>query len=277
MADWIQIDPTLTSGGAFAALSGLPRGVEMKPVPVDPTATQFGTRHSDGSYYNFSAATQLGFASIADASASFQTKTYAFDLMYYASSTLISSPNGGLIYGTWWGAGLRIRIEAVNFTAKVDFNLATIAAAASIGQTDASFSIEGLGIADISIFNLLPGPGRYDDNSYKQILQAMADVENNILIPQKNLVAVPFMIWVANAGLSFGTPIDRAHAQLFAVRRIKDAVPQDQAIAAASLAGVDPATVEIVYTKWAGTSSTNLTPNATAVGRAKDWLSRSNL
>jgi hypothetical protein len=276
MADWIQIDPTLTKAGAFAALSSLPRADELKPVPADPNATTFGTRFSQGQAYSFSAAAQLGFGSVADASTSFQTRTFAYDLMYYAPGRT-DKPNGDLIYGTFWGAGIRVRVEVTNFTAKVDLTLANIAAAASIGLVDASFSVEGLGIADVSIFKLLPPPGRFDDNSLKQILDAMNDVEANILIPKKNLVAVPFMIWVANAQLTFGDPVQRGKTQLFAIRRIKDGLEQDKAITAATNAGLDPLLVETIYTQWAGTNAGALKPTADAIRRAGDWLKTVNL
>jgi hypothetical protein len=276
VADWVQIDPTLTKGGAFAALSDLPRGDQLKPVPPDPNATAFGTRRADGDSYNFSAATQLGLGSVADAAASFQTRTYAYDLVYYTPVTT-TTPNGDLIFGTWWGAGIRVRLEVTNFRAKVNLNLANIAAAASIGLVDASYSIEGLGIADVSIFKLLPAPGRFDDGSLKKILQAMNNVDKNILMPKKNLVAVPFMIWVANAALTFATPVDRARSQLYALRRIRDGLEQGKAVAAAKKDGIDPLLVETIYTQWALTTAASPSPSAQAITRAKVWLDRASL
>jgi hypothetical protein len=280
MADWIQIDPTLLTSGAFAALSGLPKGDQMLPVPPDPAATPFGTRYGNGSAYSFSAATQLGIGPVASASATLQTQTYAYDLMYYAPGVMNNpkdQPNGGLILGTWWGAGIRTRVQVMNFDAKVQMTLGTIAAAASIGLVDASFSVEGLGMADVSMFSMLPDPGKFDQNSLKLILRAMVEIEKSVLIPKKNLVAVPFMILVSNAGQSFADPIGRAHAQLFAIRRIRDGIAQDVAIANAVAANLDPATVELVYTKWANTSPGTPVPSPTAVQNAKAWLDRAKL
>jgi hypothetical protein len=279
MADWIQIDPALTpgaSGGAFVALASLPRANELKPIPPDPNATAFGIRFDDGSAYNFSAAVQLGLGNIADDSANFKTQTFIHDRAYYAQG-VSSAPNGGLIYGTYWGAGMRVRVNVTDYTAKAQLSLANIAAAASIGLVNASFSIEGLGIADLSVFKLLPGPGRFDEDSLKKILQAMQDVEDNLLKPKKNLVAVPFMIFVSNRNVTFGNAIQRGKSQLFAIRRIKEGLQQDEAIAAAARANVDPIVVETIYSQWARTTAATPKPDADAIRRATDWLKVADL
>src|ERR1043166_1062434 len=120
MADWIAIDSTLTDVGAFAAFSTLPQGSKLKPIPLDPGQPPFGILWQRELQYEFNVAAQLGLASLVDFKTSFKSRTIAYDVVLYSEVITSSVPNGGLIYGTRWGAGLRTKIEVTNFDAKFD-------------------------------------------------------------------------------------------------------------------------------------------------------------
>jgi hypothetical protein len=270
MPDWIPISPTLTPAGAFAALSSLPNAATLTPVPLAGGQESFGTFRETEQVVDFSMAAQLGVATAFDVSTALKTKTIAYDVAVY-SEAVTTTPPGGLILGTWWGAGIRTRIDVTNFNAKVNLSLGAVAAAASIGLVDASYTIEGIGVADPAVLALLPGPGRFDDQAYKQILACVAKVKADYLVPQKGITSVPFMILVSNPGQTFAAPLDRARAQLFAVRRLRDGIPEAKAISGAGAAGLDAIAVQDLYRQWAGLAA-GATPSSAARDWAQNWL-----
>lgn len=278
MAEWIPVSPDLDSDGSFAALRRLPNASSLTPVPLDPADDPFGTFYADGTHLDFGVAAQLGLTGIANASTSFKSKTITYDAAMYANSPIQNPPQGGLIFATRWGAGLRTHIYVTDFAAKIDVNLANVAAAASVGLVSASYRVEAFGINDRKVLKAMPPPGRFDEGSYKLILGFVDSVLRQNLIPKEKLVAVPFMIAVDNPAVTFGAPLDRARTALFAMRRIARGVGRADAIGAARTAdGIDPIHVETIYTQWARTTAQQPVPSGAMVDRAQAWLDKIKL
>lgn len=276
--DWLAIDPTLTSSGAFAALATFPQSTELKPVPLPPNYNQSGTLWNREVIYDFNVAVQLGLAGVASAATSLNGKTIAYDcfLYYEVLPEGGADPIGGLIYGTRWGSGIRTQIDVTSHQGNFDLTLGNVAAAASIGMVSASFSIQGLGFSDRSILGILPGPGRFDSQSYKQILAAIAKVRSEVLSKKKSLTPVPFMILVQDPKVSFASPITKARSYLYAIRRIKEGESEVDALIKVP-SDLDPVTVKKVFRTWAQTNDAFPIPSEKAQRSAKVWLSSAGL
>jgi hypothetical protein len=253
----------------------MPHSNELKPVPLASGQSQFGTWWKQELQYDFNVAAQLGMASLVDFSTSFKSYIIAYDVVKYSEvvvEVVVGSPNGDLIYGTRWGAGIRTKIEVTNFDSKFDLTLGNIAAAASIGLVNACFTVQGLGVSDPKILGLLPGPGRFDEKTHTQIKSAINRVINDVLIPGAGLVSVPFMILVLNSRLTFAGPVLRSRSQLYTIRRIRDGVSETVAVKNAKVSAADETLVLSLYRNWAETTAENPVPNESARRRAKAWL-----
>ncbi len=269
MGVWIPIDVNLDDDGAFAALSHLPRAAELKPKPLAPDQEPFGTWWANGSTLSVSVASRLGLSGIVDRSSSFNSTTITYDVALY-SEALDSQGNGDIIYGTRWGAGLRARITVRDYQSKTTMSLSSVAAAASLGLVDASYQIEGIGISDPSLLKLLPDPGRFDEKSHGQLMDAVKQVETSILATKQGLTAMPFMIYVANAAF-VQEPVDRARSFLFGARALAEKNPLRGALARADQS-VDAVAVRTVYQKWADGTPEDHGPPQAAIDAATSWL-----
>jgi hypothetical protein len=271
MADWIPIASTLDQNGAFAALANLPNAAALKPVPLAAGRTPFEAFSENEMVLDFSMAMQLGVAAAFDASAAFKTRTISHEVAVFSEQDT-TTPAGGLILGTTWGASIRTRIDVTNFDSKVSLSLGAVAAAASIGLVSASYTIEGIGIADPSILAMLPGPGRFDEGTRKKIFEAINMVKNDFLLPKKGISSVPFRILVSNPSLHFASPLARARAQLFAMRQLRDGLTENAALSRAGTLSLNKAAVTAAYREWAGIQSPATAPSGAVRKRAETWL-----
>ena len=275
MAEWLPIGPELNPSGEFSALSRLPNGADLKPVPLEGEAP-FGTWLEKGTQLSFSVASQLGITGVANASTSFRSVTFTYDAARYTESGLVNPPLGGLIFGTRWGAGLRAHVYVTEFDAKVDVSLANVAAAASVGLVSASYRVDVFGVKDASLLKDMPSPGRFDQSTYKQLQAFIEAVKNKSQQATNQLVSVPFMIAVDNPTRVFAEPTQRARTALFAMRRIAQGVTRDVALKSAQDLGIDLFFVETIYREWAGTTELDLTPSKSARDEASKWLKKAS-
>ena len=269
MGQWIPINPGLTNG-AFSALSHLPRASELKPMELQTGQTHFGTMWEQGSSLSLSAASRLGLSGVVDTSSSYSSHTITYDVALY-SEIIDSVPNGGVIYGTRWGAGLRARITVFNLDVSIDLKIGVVAAAASLGLVNASYEIEGMGISDRRLLALLPGPGRFDAKGHAELMGAIRGVVAEVLVPKKDLSPVPFMICVSNAGF-FAPPIERARSFLAGVRAVAYKNPLKSVLTDAERA-LDPIAIETSYRQLCGDLLADSGPPPESVESAKKWLS----
>jgi hypothetical protein len=206
-----------------------------------------------------------------DSSAALKTRTITHEVVVYSEQDT-TTPVGGLILGTTWGAGIRTRIDVTQFDANVKLSLGTVAAAASIGLASASYTIEGLGVCDPQILAMLPGPGRFDETTRKRIFAAIQQVKTQFLLPKRGITSVPFRILVSSTSTHFPSPLARARAQLFAMRQIRDGVPEKTALATATKHALNGPAVTSVYRDWASVTTPNAAPSPEAMRRADAWL-----
>ena len=272
MPDWIPISPTLDRTGAFAALSNLPNAALLRPVPLAPTQAPFGIFTETERVLDLSMAAQLGVAAVFDASAALQTRTLTHEVTVHSEQDT-TAPVGGLILGTAWGAGIRTRIDVTRINAKVKLSVGAIAAAASMGLVSASYTIEGMGLADPFILAMLPGPGRFDEPTRMRISAAIHAVKQRFLLPRRSLTSVPFRILVPNPSAHFPSPLGKARAQLFAMRQLRLGAPEAAALAGAARHALNGAVVSAVYRGWAGITSPTAAPSADVVRKADAWIS----
>src|SRR5579871_811233 len=265
MGVWIPIDVNLDKNGAFTALSHLPRAAELKPKPLAPDQEAFGTWWANGSTLSVSVASRLGLSGIVDQSSSFKSTTITYDVALYSES-LDAQGNGDVIYGTRWGAGLRARITVYDFSFKPALSIGTVAAAASLGMVDASYQIEGIGISDPSLLKMLPDPGRFDEKSHGQLMDAVKQVESTILAKKQGLTAMPFMIYVANAAF-VQEPIERARSFLFGARAVAQKNDLKSALAKAE-ESLDTVAIRTAWDHWCPNTPDNHGPPPAGIENA---------
>lgn len=76
----------------------------------------------------------------------------------------------GLLKGSWWGYGLRLKIVVRNAQLGVQAKWLGITAAAQLGYLDAEFEVGSIGIYDPVLFGLLPALTGLNIMIYREIL-----------------------------------------------------------------------------------------------------------
>jgi hypothetical protein len=268
---WIAISPNLTPAPneAFAALSHLPRASELKPKQLDKGQEHFEQDRVCESLLTISAAARLGVAGIVDLSSSYHSTTLIHDHTLF-SEVQDAKPEGGLILGTRWGAGLRIKVTVHEAQIDGAVNMAAIAAKASLGKIDASFEIQGLGFCDRAIFQHLPPPGKFDQNTLRLIDGCKKKISEDFLKTKKGLTPLPFMIRVVNPAF-FDHPVNRARSFLHGLRGIAYENTLSVALERADRT-IDPIAVRSTYELLAQEAADNGPLSKQGIEVARRWL-----
>ena len=147
----------------------------------------------------------------------------------FTHDKIATTPIGGKIYGTRWGAGLRVILKVSEFQQKAELKFGAIAAAAELGLAKVEYQIRGIGISTPSILKVLPGPGEFDFNSYNQILEAASKVKRYMADNHDQLKPEPFQVFMSEE--SNQDLFRETQSVIFAARNVTSRKPLAEAIA----------------------------------------------
>lgn len=193
---WYPINPTLTDKGAFSALSFDENGNELKPIPLDPGADPFSQFRVLQSTFNIQLAATLGIG-VGSIGGNYNSFILSYEAMVFTEKT-VEAPIGGKIYGTRWGAGLRVVLKVSEAKSNVNFNFGAIAASSELGLVKVEYEINGIGINKPDILAVLPGPGDFNFANYKKILDAVDTVKSYMAQHSADLQPKPFQVFVSD-------------------------------------------------------------------------------
>jgi len=194
--NWYPINPLLKEDGSFYSLSFSENANELKPIDLSEDENPFAQFKVMQSSLNLQTASELGVA-IGSANGSFKSFCLSYEAMMFTEK-ITTTPIGGKIYGTRWGAGLRVVLKVTDIQSKADFNFGAIAAAAELGLAKVEYEINGIGISKPSILKVLPGPGEFNFENYNKILEAADKVKKYMADYSDELKPEPFQVFMSD-------------------------------------------------------------------------------
>lgn len=194
--EWYPVNPLLNEKGEFYSLSFLKEAKDLKPIQLENEDNPFSQFEVFQSTLGTQTAANLGVV-IGDVQGSYRSFILSYEAMMYTDK-VVSKPIGGKIYGTRWGAGLRVLLKVSDTQANTKFNFGAIAAASELGLAKVEYRINGIGISKPDILKILPDPGEFNFETYNQIIEAASKVKNYMAKNSEELVAQPFQIFISN-------------------------------------------------------------------------------
>ena len=271
MLKWTPISPELKENGSFMALSHLENPDELKPVELletDKNFTQFKVYQNQ---YSIETALSLGFAPIGNVDSSFRSTAFIWEAMLFTDK-ITETAVGGKIWGTRWGAGLRVALKVSQTQANAKLSFGAIAASSELGIVNVEYEISGIGITDQQVLSYLPGPGNFNYDTYLKILKAADKVKSFLGNENTDLIARPFQLLMQQPKLT--DPISQSRSVLFAVNRIIDRNSLETALeCAANMFDAD--IIQYVYQQF-GIIRNDINPSRDERNEARDWLRMNN-
>ena len=194
--NWFPINPLTKENGSFYSLSLMDNSDELKPLPLNDGEDPFSQFKVMQSSLNIQTAADLG-VSIGSINGSFKSFCLSYEAMLFTEK-ITTNPIGGKIYGTRWGAGLRVILKVSDIQSKANFNFGAIAAAAELGLAKVEYEINGIGISAPSILKVLPGPGEFNFENYNKIIEAAEKVKKYMSDNSDKLTPKPFQVFMSD-------------------------------------------------------------------------------
>jgi len=242
---WFPINPSLTESGAFSAFAYEAEADVLKPIPLDKGTDPFSQFRVLQSSFDLEVAGKLGIG-IGSINAGFQAMVLSYEAMLFTEK-ISETPVGGKIYGTRWGAGLRVMLKITDRKADTKLSFGAIAASTELGLARVEYEINGIGINKPEILAVLPGPGDFNFSNYKKILDAVDNVKNYLSKNAKDLQPRPFQIFISEDNTL--DLFSNTRSVLFAVKNIIGRNPLKTALANAE-GKFSASTIRSVYTKF---------------------------
>lgn len=266
---WYPVDPTLVKGtGAFAMFADDPEAANLKPVPLAADKQPFSVVDWEQGEISIDFAAKLGFGPFFQADAKYSSRCFRYELMAYTDEESHSAPAGGKIYGTRWGAGMRVVAAIQSVDLSVGGGFAAFAAAAELSASKGFFSIKTYGLST-DVIEMLPEPQTLSVESYGKIMEAVSKVKKHLNKEKSKLNQVP--IAVRTAVNLDQTPVDKARAVAHAMRKIRFERPLRVALKEARDAGLAEDVVRQIYERYADANNEGV-PSKAAASRAESWL-----
>lgn len=194
--NWFPINPLRKEDGSFYALALMENAEELKPVALDADDDPFAQFKVIQSTLNIQTALDLGIG-IGSVYGSFKSFVLSYEAMLFTEK-IVTNPIGGKIYGTRWGAGLRVVLKVSDIQSKTSFNFGAIAAAAELGLAKVEYEINGIGINSPNILKILKGPGEFSFENYTKILEAAEKVKKYMADNSDKLTPQPFQVFMSD-------------------------------------------------------------------------------
>lgn len=193
---WYSINPMLTENGAFSAFSFEENANEIKPVILENRDDQFSQFRVMQNSYNIQLANQLGIG-VGAIDTNFNSFVLSYEAMLF-SEKITQIPIGGKIYGTRWGAGIRVNLKISDIKSGIKFDFGAIAANVELGLANVEYELNGIGITKPDIISILPSPGNFNFGNYKVILDAVDNIREYMSKNSNELVAKPFQVYLSD-------------------------------------------------------------------------------
>ncbi|WP_336702873.1 hypothetical protein [Chryseobacterium indologenes] len=193
---WYPINPTLTDKGNFSAFAYEDNSRDLKPIPLDTGVDPFSQFRVLQNSFNIQVAADLG-VGVGSISGNYNAFVLSYEAMVFTEK-IVETPIGGKIYGTRWGAGLRVLLKVSEIKSNVNFSFGAIAASTELGLARVEYEINGIGINKPDILSVLPGPGDFNFSNYKKILDAVDTVKQYMAQHSSELEAKPFQIFISD-------------------------------------------------------------------------------
>jgi len=269
LLNWYPVDPTLVKGtGAFAMFAGDAEADRLKPMPLGADKTPFSIIDWEQGEVSIDFAAKLGFGPFFQADAKYSSRCFRYELMAYTDEESHGDPIGGRIYGTRWGAGMRVVAAIQSADLKVGGGFAAFAAAAELSVSKGFFSIKTYGLGT-DVIEVLPEPQTLNVESYGKIMESVSKVKKHLNKEKEKLQQVALAIrMITNPDQ---TPVDNARAVAYAMRKIKFQRPMRVALNDARDMGVAEDVVRQIYERFADANAEGV-PSDTAASRAVSWL-----
>ncbi|MGB5820728.1 MAG: hypothetical protein WBG90_14680 [Saonia sp.] len=194
--NWYPINPLLKENGSFYALSFEKDAEKLKPIALEKEDNPFAQFRVLQSSLSIQAAADLGIG-IGSINGSYKSFCLSYEAMLFTEK-IATNPIGGKIYGTRWGAGLRVILKVSEIQAQSNFNFGAIAAASELGLAKVEYEINGIGISQPSILKVLPGPGEFNFENYSKILEAADKVRKFMSDNSESLSPQPFQVFLSD-------------------------------------------------------------------------------
>ncbi|SFN58014.1 hypothetical protein SAMN05421594_3368 [Chryseobacterium oleae] len=193
---WYPISPTLTDKGNFSAFAYEDNAKSLKPIPLDEGTDPFSQFRVIQNSLSVQTAANLGIG-VSSISGNYSAFVLSYEAMVFTEK-IIETPIGGKIYGTRWGAGLRVVLKISEIKSNANFNFGAIAASAELGLAKVEYEINGIGISKPDILSVLPGPGDFNFSNYKKILDAVDVVKKFMAEHASELQPKPFQVFISD-------------------------------------------------------------------------------
>jgi hypothetical protein len=268
---WYPIDPVLTDQGAFFALADRENAAELKPVALEASATEFQVIEAFQDYMSMKNALELGLGPFGNLSTDVSSVVLTYEVMAY-TEMMTTQPMGGEIYGTRWGAGVRLAVAVGQVGGAADLNIGMVAAKTELNMTSSRFRLNVFGVKNIELLRLVPGPGPLDIETYAQILEATTAIKDYMADPdnRSKLESVPISIRMQAEQPS--TLMDESRAVVFAMRRISKGKSFAQAEEESLTAGYDARIVRATYQSRLESFEEDARPTNQQRNAARGWL-----
>ena len=193
---WFPINPLLKDDGTFYALSFEKNAEKLKPVALSKDDNPFAQFNVIQNTISTRTAVDLG-VGVGSVSGSFKSFFLSYEAMLYTEK-ITTTPIGGRIYGTRWGAGLRVVLKVSDIQSNASFNFGAIAASAELGLAKVEYEINGIGINSPHILKVLPGPGQFNFENYSKIIDAAEKVKKFMGDNPDKLMPQPFQVYMSD-------------------------------------------------------------------------------
>ncbi|TDF39305.1 hypothetical protein EYS14_07210 [Alteromonadaceae bacterium M269] len=259
---WVQIDDVYTGDINSEEINYKPH-----PVPVDwaelPKTTDFQLQETSADF-----SSDLKISAIGDGSGEFNTIIIARDLSQFIDVS-DNRPAGSQVIETRYGVGLRLKIKLSNIEFGTDVDIGVVGAVSELGLADVEYEISGIGFADMSLLDILPGPMNITQNTMDDLIKVFDDLKNRFAqMDVSDLKPQAFQIRVKEP--EFVDPFINAQSIVFAVNQIRNKKKLEETMSAGLSLGLNQDLIKDTYADFGVTDNSRIT--LAARREAKDWL-----
>ena len=211
---WVQIDEVYSGKTENSDTNYIPH-----PLPSD--WSELGKElHDDFSETSADFSSELKIAAIADISGEFNSIVITRDIAKFVDVS-DNRPVNSQVIETRYGVGIRLMIKLSNIEFGTDVSFGVVGAASELNLANVEYEISGIGFADTSILDVLPGPQNITQDTVSSLMSTFDDIKNKIsAMNVDDFVPQAFQIRVNEP--ENVDPLLDAQAKVFAVRQIRD-------------------------------------------------------
>lgn len=216
---WKPINPLLTQQGNFLAFSNRENAENLKPVALSGNEKFTSFRVFQDSF-SLESAAKLGF-SIGEVDANYKYRTLIYEAMFFEDK-ILGLPIPGQIYGTRWGAGIRVFLKFTELNSNANVTFGAIAASAQLKTASAFYEVVGVGIDAPEVISILPVPGEFNLEAFRAVLNAVDAFKNYLAKNPDKILPQPIHVLMEEeeTPVSTADELKKARSIFFAMKNI---------------------------------------------------------